>query len=79
MNRILVAETDNLTAELERDYLEANGFEVKVLSDGKTVTDEIKTGQYAAVLLDVMLPNKNGFDICREVRMVSNIPVLLMS
>lgn len=79
MAKILIIEDDELIAELERDYLEAGGFEVKMEFDGESGLREVLAGDYDAVVLDVMLPGKNGFDICREIRKEMNLPVLLVT
>ena len=79
MSRILIVEDDKLIADLERDYLEANGYEVTVVYDGITGQGEALSGQYDALLLDVMLPEKTGFDVCREVRRQSTIPIIMVT
>lgn len=79
MSKILVIEDDELIAELERDYLEAGGFEVEMEFSGDTGLEKVMAGGYDAVVLDVMLPGKNGFDICREIRKELNLPVILVT
>ncbi len=79
MKRILIVEDDELAAELERDYLEASGFEVEIAGDGITGLHLAETRHYDLLLLDVMLPGKNGFDICREIRHEQNIPIILIT
>lgn len=79
MNRILIVEDDELIAELERDYLEANGFEVEIDLDGKKAAENVIKGSYDALLLDVMLPGMSGFDICREIRKEMNLPIILVT
>lgn len=79
MSKILVVEDDKLIADLERDYLEASGYEVNVVYDGIAGEKEALTGQYDTLLLDVMLPGKTGFDVCREVRKQSTIPILMVT
>ena len=61
MERILIIEDDELIAELERDYLEANGYETELTFDGVTGENMAKNGKYDAILLDVMLPGKTGY------------------
>ena len=58
MDKVLIVEDDRLIAELERDYLEAAGFSVKIMADGTGVVEEMKKETYSAVILDVMLPGK---------------------
>ncbi len=79
MKRILIIEDDQLAAELERDYLEASGFEVEIAGDGIEGQAKAETEDYDLLLLDVMLPGKNGFDICREIRRKKNLPIILLT
>lgn len=79
MERVLIIEDDELIAELERDYLEANGYETEVAYDGTNGEKMAKTGKYDAVLLDVMLPGKTGFDICRELRRTMKLPIIMVT
>lgn len=79
MNKVLIVEDDTLIAELERDYLEAGGFEVELVFDGDTGLSLALAGGWDALILDVMLPGKNGFEICREVRKSLNLPVLMVT
>ena len=74
-----MAEDDDLIAELERDYLEANGFEVETAGDGTEALKLARTGEYDLLLLDVMLPGVSGFDICREIRREQNVPIVLVT
>jgi DNA-binding response OmpR family regulator len=79
MKTILIIEDDKGIAELERDYLEANGFAVKMAFSG---TDGEKIALHEnvdLVLLDIMLPGVDGFQLCREIRAAKNIPILLVS
>ena len=75
----MIIEDDELIAELERDYLTANGYKIELAFDGITGEKMAKTGNYDAVLLDVMLPGKNGFDICRELRQTLKIPIIMIT
>ena len=79
MSRILIVEDDELIAELERDYLEAGGFEVEVDLTGDTAVYKVMSGNYDAVILDVMLPGKSGFEICREIRKELHLPILMVT
>lgn len=79
MNSVLIVEDDELIAELERDYLEASGFRAEIALDGAEGLSRALGGEYDAILLDVMLPGKNGFDICREIRKESNVPVIMVT
>ena len=79
MDKILIIEDDELIAELERDYLLSEGMEADVSTDGRRGMEQFKQGQYAAVILDLMLPGRNGFEICREIRKQSDVPILLVT
>lgn len=79
MRKILVVEDDHLIAELERDYLEANEYEVEIASDGYEGLRLSKEHTYDLILLDVMLPGVSGFDICREIRKDKNVPVIMVT
>ncbi len=79
MKKILIVEDDQLVADLERDYLEASGFEVEIAGNGVEGQRLAEQGDYALLLLDVMLPGRNGFDICRDVRKKKNVPIILLT
>ena len=78
MARILILEDDADIAEIERDYLELGGFSVTWCADGESGLGEAKTGKYDLVILDLMLPGKDGFTVCRELRAVSDVPILMV-
>lgn len=79
MNKVLIVEDDELIAELERDYLEAGGFEVELIFEGNEGLKRALLGEWDALILDVMLPGKNGFEVCREVRKNLNLPILMVT
>lgn len=79
MEKILIVEDDRKIAELERDYLESNGYETVLLDDGAQVIPELKQNSYDLVLLDVMLPGCSGYEICRRVRDEIDIPILMVT
>ncbi|MCH1983119.1 response regulator transcription factor [Ruminococcus sp. OA3] len=79
MEKILIVEDDELIAELERDYLEVNGFEADIAFDGPSGERKAKTESYDAILLDVMLPGKTGFDVCRELRRTLRLPIIMVT
>lgn len=79
MGKILIVEDDELIAELERDYLEANGFDTELAFDGAKGEQKAKAGSYDAILLDVMLPGKTGFEVCRELRRTQNLPIIMVT
>lgn len=79
MERVLIIEDDELIAELERDYLEASGYETELALDGLIGEKMAETGHYDTILLDIMLPGKTGFDICRELRRNMKVPIIMVT
>ena len=77
--KILVVEDEKDIAELERDYLEANGYEVEIALDGKSGLDRALESDFDLVILDVMLPGIDGFEVCRQIRKSKECPVLMVS
>lgn len=79
MDRILVIDDDVELCGLVSEYLAPEGFQVEAVHDGKTGLDRALNGNYLLIVLDVMLPNMNGFDVLRNIRDKSRIPVLLLT
>jgi DNA-binding response OmpR family regulator len=79
MKRILIIEDEQVIAEVEKDYLEANGYAVDIAASGDVGLSMALHGDYDLILLDLMLPKTDGFEICRQVRKVKNIPILMVS
>lgn len=79
MSKILIIEDDENILQLERDYLEANGFQVDTANNGEDGLKKALGGQYSLVLLDIMLPKTDGFEVCKKIRETKDIPVLLVS
>jgi DNA-binding response OmpR family regulator len=77
--KILIIEDEVLIAELERDYLKANGFEVVLELDGKRGLELGLTGEYDLIILDLMLPQIDGFEICKQIRSKLDVPILIVS
>jgi DNA-binding response OmpR family regulator len=77
--KVLIVEDDQAIAELERDYLEVHGYEVTLRADGKQALEEALEQAYDLIILDVMLPGMDGFEILRRVRETKFIPVLMVS
>jgi DNA-binding response OmpR family regulator len=76
---ILVVEDDEQIAELMRDFLEAEGFRVRRAGSASETSVEFARSRPDLVLLDVMLPDESGFEVCRRIRRDSNVPVLFLS
>lgn len=79
MSKILIVEDEAAIADLEKDYLELSGFEVEVANDGKTGLEKALSVDYDLVILDLMLPGVDGFEICRQVRAEKNTPIIMVS
>ena len=79
MKKVLIVEDDAAIAELERDYLEANDFAVDLAADGMTGLTSALNNSYDLILLDIMLPQMDGFQVCREIRKHKEIPILMVS
>lgn len=79
MKKILIIEDDANICSLERDYLEANGFEVSTAANGTTGLEAALTNNYDLILLDIMLPGTDGMEVCRRIRESKDIPILLVS
>jgi len=79
MKRVLIIEDDQSIAELERDYLEINGFAVEIAQDGTTGLDKVMRKEYDLVLLDLMLPGVDGYTLCKKIRETKEIPVIMVT
>ncbi len=76
---ILVVEDEPKLAALLRDYLQAAGHRVTCLDDGLAVVPAVRSAEPALILLDIMLPGRDGLDICRELRTFSEVPIMLIT
>lgn len=79
MTRILLADDDVELCEMLKEYLAPEGFSVDTANDGATALAKAMSGDYDLVVLDVMMPNKNGLDVLRELRTHSLMPVLMLT
>lgn len=79
MSKILIVEDEITIAELEKDYLELSGFEVEIETTGDRGLERAIKEEFDLFILDLMLPNVDGFEICRRVREMKNTPILLVS
>ncbi len=78
-NRVLIVDDDAKLRELLQEYLEGNGFRVITLSDGMNVPGSIEAESPDILILDIMLPGKDGLDVLKEVRRKSQIPVIMLT
>ncbi len=79
MSRILIIEDETAIAELEKDYLELSGFEVELEEDGSRGLTRALDEDFDLLILDLMLPGLDGFEICRRFREVKNTPIIMIS
>ncbi len=79
MSKILIIEDEEVIADLEKDYLELSGFEVEITNNGKEGLDKSMTGDFSLVILDLMLPEMDGFEVCKRIRQERNIPIIMVS
>ncbi len=79
MNTLLLVDDEKSIIELERLYLEKEGYEIEVAYDGKTALEKFRSAKPAAIILDLMLPGVDGWEVCRRVRQESDVPILMLT
>lgn len=79
MSKILIIEDEEAIADLEKDYLELSGFEVEIEERGDTGLTRALKEDFNLIILDLMLPGVDGFEICKKIREEKNIPVIMVS
>jgi DNA-binding response OmpR family regulator len=79
MKHILIIEDDFDIAALERDYLQLNGYKAKIVQDGLQGLKQAVSGLYDVVVVDLMLPHKDGYEIIKEIRKSQEIPIIVVS
>ena len=77
--KILIVEDEKRLADLHRDYLQQAGFDTTWIDDGAEVVTEVQREMPDLILLDLMLPNKDGMDICKEIRAFSGVPIIMVT
>ena len=77
--KILIVEDEKRLADLHRDYLKQAGFETQWIEDGADVVTEVQRETPDLILLDLMLPHKDGMDICKEIRAFSGVPIIMVT
>lgn len=78
-NKVLIADDDAHIAELIKVYFEKDGFTTVTANNGKKAVELFKSEAPAIVILDVMMPEMDGLQVCREIRRVSNIPIIMLT
>jgi two-component system response regulator BaeR len=79
VRRILIVEDEPKLAAVVSDYLKAASFETRIIGDGREVVDAVRADAPDLVLLDLMLPGRDGLEICRELRSFSDLPIVMMT
>ena len=79
MSRILIIEDEEAIADLEKDYLELSDFEVEIKNTGDAGLEAALAQDFDLVVLDLMLPGMDGFEVCKKIREEKNIPILMVS
>ncbi len=77
--KLLIMEDDELLAEAVGDYFSSKGWKTEAVSDGNLALERFETETFQLILLDVMLPGKNGFEVCRRIREVSDVAVFFIT
>ncbi len=76
-DRILIVEDEERLARLVADYLTSSGYDTQILTDGTLVIDWVRANTPTLILLDLMLPGRDGLDLCRDLRSFSQIPIIM--
>lgn len=79
MNKVLIIEDEQSIAELEKDYLELNRYDVTIEMDGVKGLERAKSEYYDIVIVDLMLPGLDGYEVCKQIREVKDIPIIVVS
>ena len=79
MYKVLIADDNKQIVSILSEYCKKNNFTVSTVFDGEAALKEIEENEFDIVLLDVMMPKKDGFDVCREVRTFSNVPIIMIT
>ncbi len=79
MSKILIIEDEEAIADLEKDYLELSDFEVTIENAGDVGLATALSGDFDLIILDLMLPGMDGFEVCKRIREEKNVPILMVS
>ena len=79
MYKVLIADDNKQIVSILSEYCKKNNFTVNTVFDGEAALKEIEENEFDILLLDVMMPKKDGFDVCREVRTFSNVPIIMIT
>ena len=79
MYKVLIADDNKQIVSILSEYCKKNNFTVSTVFDGEAALKEIEENEFDIILLDVMMPKKDGFDVCRQVRTFSNVPIIMVT
>ena len=79
MSRLLIIEDEEAIADLEKDYLELSDFSVEIAADGIEGEKKALEEDFDLIVLDLMLPGKDGFEVCKSIREQKNVPIIMVS
>ncbi|MBQ9863182.1 MAG: response regulator transcription factor [Lachnospiraceae bacterium] len=79
MSRLLIIEDEEAIADLEKDYLELSDFSVEIAADGIEGEKKALEEDFDLIVLDLMLPGKDGFEVCKSIREKKNVPIIMVS
>ena len=79
MYKVLIADDNKQIVSILSEYCKKNNFIVSTVFNGEDALKEVEENKFDIVLLDVMMPKKDGFDVCREVRKFSNVPIIMIT
>lgn len=79
MTKLLIADDNLQITEILSEYARSQGYEVTLAHDGEEALETFHETAFDAILLDVMMPKKDGFEVCREIRKTSNVPIIMVT
>ena len=79
MTRLLIVDDELKIREVVKEYSLMNGYEVDEASDGLEAIDKVKNNDYDCIILDVMMPNLDGFSACKQIKSLKKIPIIMLS
>ena len=79
MLKILIVDDEIKIREVVREYAEASGYKSDEASDGYQAIEKVKNNDYDCVILDIMMPNLDGFSACKKIKEIKNVPIIILS
>lgn len=78
-DRILIVDDEERIREMIREYYSLEGYEIEEASDGVKALELFKQHRYSLIILDIMMPRMDGWNVCREIRKTSNVPIIMLT